>query len=138
MPKNGLEDTAAVPWEPASQAALKPPETLRTGAGPTLCRDCLSYFPAGPLDCPACGSIRVICHAELAGLDIAHIDCDPFYAAVEQRDFTFFFYTSDAAYDAYLVYVCFCAFIPIFKDHCLYLMLSASKTRPRHAVEFLL
>lgn len=86
MAQNGLEDTAAVPLEPASQAALKPPETLRTGAGPTLCRDCLSYFPAGPLDCPACGSIRVICHAELAGLDIAHIDCDAFYAAVEKRD----------------------------------------------------
>ena len=86
MAQNGLEDTAAVPLEPASQAALKPPETLRTGAGPTLCRDCLSYFPDGPLDCPACGSIRVICHAELAGLDIAHIDCDAFYAAVEKRD----------------------------------------------------
>ena len=86
MAQNGLEDTAAVPLEPASQAALKPPETLRAAAGPTLCRDCLSYFPAGPLDCPACGSIRVICHAELAGLYIAHIDCDAFYAAVEKRD----------------------------------------------------
>jgi DNA polymerase-4 len=52
-----------------------------------LCRDCLATDPAaeaGP--CPACGSARVLAHAELLGLAIAHIDCDAFYAAVEKRD----------------------------------------------------
>ena len=36
--------------------------------------------------CPACGSPRLIAHAELDDLAIAHIDCDAFYASVEKRD----------------------------------------------------
>ncbi len=36
--------------------------------------------------CPACGSPRLVRHAELAGLTIAHLDCDAFYASVEKRD----------------------------------------------------
>lgn len=36
--------------------------------------------------CPRCRSPRVIAHAELPELAIAHIDCDAFYAAVEKRD----------------------------------------------------
>ena len=55
-------------------------------SGPSLCRDCISWFSNGPLDCPICGSIRIINHSELADLCIAHIDCDAFYAAVEKRD----------------------------------------------------
>ncbi len=51
-----------------------------------LCRDCGEMFEAGPADCPRCGSARVVAHAELTELSIAHIDCDAFYAAVEKRD----------------------------------------------------
>ena len=54
---------------------------------PALCRDCLTGFDA-PADarCPACGSPRVVAHAELRDLSVAHVDCDAFYAAVEKRD----------------------------------------------------
>jgi DNA polymerase IV len=54
-----------------------------------LCRDC------GLLDdrldlagepCAACGSPRVVTHAELSALTVAHIDCDAYYASVEKRD----------------------------------------------------
>lgn len=58
---------------------------------PALCRDCLREFdaPASPppvLRCPACRSPRVVAHAELHSLSIAHMDCDAFYASVEKRD----------------------------------------------------
>ncbi|MBY6122231.1 DNA polymerase IV [Mameliella alba] len=52
---------------------------------PSLCRDCLTQFDTGPR-CPACGRPRVISHAELWDLSIAHMDCDAFYASVEKRD----------------------------------------------------
>jgi len=53
-----------------------------------LCRDC---FAAGaddsaPPGCPVCGAARMVGHAELHDLTIAHLDCDAFYAAVEKRD----------------------------------------------------
>ncbi len=52
----------------------------------TLCRDC-GHRPLGPAgSCPACGSTRVLNHAELHDLAIAHLDCDAFYAAIEKRD----------------------------------------------------
>ncbi|MDA0653411.1 MAG: DNA polymerase IV, partial [Proteobacteria bacterium] len=53
-----------------------------------LCRDCL-FTGAGnapPPACPDCGSARVLAHAELHDLTIAHMDCDAFYATVEKRD----------------------------------------------------
>jgi DNA polymerase-4 len=51
-----------------------------------LCRDCLGDpGPAGHR-CAICGSPRLLRHAELARLAIAHIDCDAFYAAIEKRD----------------------------------------------------
>ena len=52
---------------------------------PSLCRDCLSLFPSGAR-CPACRSPRIVAHAELNSLSIAHMDCDAFYASVEKRD----------------------------------------------------
>lgn len=52
---------------------------------PALCRDCLTPFERGAR-CPACRSPRVIAHAELHDLSIAHMDCDAFYASVEKRD----------------------------------------------------
>jgi DNA polymerase-4 len=36
--------------------------------------------------CIACASPRLVVHAELTDLHIAHVDCDAFYAAVEKRD----------------------------------------------------
>lgn len=54
-----------------------------------LCRDC------GRLDgnadpavgiCPGCGSSRLIAHAELTSLSVAHVDCDAYYASIEKRD----------------------------------------------------
>ncbi|NOZ31694.1 MAG: DNA polymerase IV [Alphaproteobacteria bacterium] len=53
-----------------------------------LCRDCeaAGTGPTGPKRCPQCGSPRMIAHDELFALNIAHIDCDAFYASVEKRD----------------------------------------------------
>src|SRR5216684_2007355 len=54
----------------------------------TLCRDCAALSAAAetPERCPECGSPRLVAHAELAELAIAHLDCDAFYATVEKRD----------------------------------------------------
>jgi DNA polymerase IV len=52
---------------------------------PALCRDCLTTYDAGTR-CPACFSPRVLAHPELFDLNIAHMDCDAFYASVEKRD----------------------------------------------------
>ena len=37
-------------------------------------------------NCPSCASPRVVLHAELFSLTMAHIDCDAFYCSVEKRD----------------------------------------------------
>ncbi len=55
-----------------------------------LCLDC-GAMPEDAANqrsaqCPACGGRRIIRHKELFALEIAHIDCDAFYAAVEKRD----------------------------------------------------
>jgi DNA polymerase-4 len=51
-----------------------------------FCRDCLCDAADGATRCKACGGHRILSHAELASLSIAHLDCDAFYAAVEKRD----------------------------------------------------
>ncbi len=51
-----------------------------------LCRDCLAEYESDELSCTRCGSDRLIRHAELGRLSIAHIDCDAFYATIEKRD----------------------------------------------------
>ncbi|RTL97404.1 DNA polymerase IV [Ancylobacter aquaticus] len=52
---------------------------------PAFCRDCLNE--AGEeRRCTRCGSPRLVRHAELHTLHVAHIDCDAFYASVEKRD----------------------------------------------------
>ncbi|MBO0662648.1 DNA polymerase IV [Jiella sp. MQZ9-1] len=51
----------------------------------SFCRDCFEPA-AGARRCRRCGSPRLLRHAELATLSIAHIDCDAFYASVEKRD----------------------------------------------------
>jgi DNA polymerase IV len=57
---------------------------------PSLCRDCLTVTDSADVfergRCPACRSPRVVHHAELTDLSIAHMDCDAFYASVEKRD----------------------------------------------------
>ena len=56
-------------------------------AAAQFCRDCLAEFAdesAAAGRCPSCGSPRIV--AADAGLTIAHVDCDAFYAAVEKRD----------------------------------------------------
>jgi DNA polymerase IV len=57
---------------------------------PSVCRDCFSeqeapYAGAGD-KCVVCGSRRLVSHARLTQLSIAHIDCDAFYAAIHKRD----------------------------------------------------
>jgi DNA polymerase-4 len=51
-----------------------------------FCRDCRADLPERAVCCAACGSPRIVRHPELAGMAIAHVDCDAFYATVEKRD----------------------------------------------------
>ena len=51
-----------------------------------FCRDCLRQQSRKTARCEACGSPRLLRHAELYRLQLAHVDCDAFYAAVEKRD----------------------------------------------------
>ncbi len=51
-----------------------------------LCRDCGAKAAPRQSRCPKCRSPRILQHAELSQLSIAHLDCDAFYAAVEKRD----------------------------------------------------
>ena len=53
-----------------------------------LCREChvLQEFFPGVSKCIKCNSHKIIQHIEINTLKIAHIDCDAFYASVEQRD----------------------------------------------------
>jgi DNA polymerase-4 len=53
---------------------------------PGLCRDCAAPVAAPASRCGECGSPRLIFHREIHDLQIAHIDCDAFYASVEKRD----------------------------------------------------
>ena len=50
-----------------------------------LCRDCFQD-PGSAAACRQCGSRRLMRHAELFTLTIAHVDCDAFFASVEKRD----------------------------------------------------
>ncbi len=52
----------------------------------SLCRDCDYQTDQALKICPVCQSGRVISHAHLNQLSIAHIDCDAFFAAIEKRD----------------------------------------------------
>lgn len=52
----------------------------------SFCRDCLADTPTHAARCPGCGSPRLVRHPEAAALNIAHVDCDAFYATIEKRD----------------------------------------------------
>jgi DNA polymerase IV len=73
----------------SAQPILFSPDRIRRGIFPdamqTFCRDCLVWSDS-ERRCTRCGSPRLLKHAELTELTIAHIDCDAFYAAVEKRD----------------------------------------------------
>jgi DNA polymerase IV len=57
------------------------------GVGPAcFCRDCLRDLEFSARRCRTCGSPRLVRHRTLAALNLAHIDCDAFYATVEKRD----------------------------------------------------
>ena len=51
-----------------------------------FCRDCLTDLAESARRCPACRGHRILAHAELDTLAVAHLDCDAFYAAIEKRD----------------------------------------------------
>ncbi len=51
-----------------------------------LCRDCCEIVHTPQGTCSRCGGARLVAHAEIESLGIAHIDCDAFYASVEKRD----------------------------------------------------
>src|ERR1700716_2461365 len=51
-----------------------------------FCRDCLGDLDMAARRCGECGSPRLVRHAALPSLTLAHIDCDAFYATVEKRD----------------------------------------------------
>src|SRR5262245_33056589 len=53
---------------------------------PGCCRDCCREVPERQARCLGCGSPRLLRHAELWSLTIAHVDCDAFYATIEKRD----------------------------------------------------
>ena len=53
---------------------------------PGFCRDCFADAAETARRCAACGSPRLIRHAQLNALSIAHVDCDAFYATIEKRD----------------------------------------------------
>ena len=48
-----------------------------------ICRDC-AKFSTDKIKCHKCNSPRILKHDELLSLNIAHIDCDAFYASVEK------------------------------------------------------
>ena len=52
----------------------------------SICRECLSTFDSKVLYCANCESLNLISHKEIERLDIAHVDCDAFYASIEKRD----------------------------------------------------
>ena len=52
----------------------------------SICRECLSTFDSKVLYCANCESLNLISHKEMEKLEIAHVDCDAFYASIEKRD----------------------------------------------------
>ena len=55
-----------------------------------LCRDCLAIqddeISVNGKRCKNCRSPKILRHSELFELNLAHVDCDAFYASVEKRD----------------------------------------------------
>ena len=52
-----------------------------------LCLNCADLWSNNAMGaCAKCGSDKIRSHAELTSLNIAHVDCDSFFASVEKRD----------------------------------------------------
>ena len=51
-----------------------------------FCRNCFADTADGASRCSNCHGHRIVSHADLHDLSIAHLDCDAFYAAIEKRD----------------------------------------------------
>src|SRR5581483_11759831 len=69
------------PWHAGESRPTAP--TVMTAA---VCRDCCALLDGTRPTCDRCGGGRLVVHAEIGDLGIAHIDCDAFYASVEKRD----------------------------------------------------
>ena len=50
---------------------------------PAICKECGKIF-FKQNRCPTCHSPRILFHKELFSLNIAHVDCDAFYASIEK------------------------------------------------------
>ena len=53
-----------------------------------ICSSCLLKWDSDqiPLECLECHDGNIISHKEINDLNIAHLDCDSFYASIEKRD----------------------------------------------------
>src|ERR1700743_2093508 len=69
-----------------TRRAVTSPVSATTDGPACFCRDCLHDLEINTKRCRACGSPRLVRHRALASLNLAHIDCDAFYATVEKRD----------------------------------------------------
>ena len=70
----------------AAACAAPPGSGRYARAMPRLCRDCHRDCAAAVPGLPHCGGHRLVRHADLFTLALAHVDCDAFYASVEKRD----------------------------------------------------
>ena len=52
----------------------------------SVCRECFKTFNIKKEFCDKCYSVNIISNYEIEDLNIAHIDCDAFYASIEKRD----------------------------------------------------
>lgn len=80
----------------SDEARKKDDAGIMTGSQETaasfgmLCRDCGVTGYVGSFTsidkCPSCHSLNIRAHSDLFSLNIAHVDCDAFYASIEKRD----------------------------------------------------
>jgi len=52
----------------------------------SVCRECFKTFIIKKEFCDKCYSVNIISNDEIENLNIAHVDCDAFYASIEKRD----------------------------------------------------
>ena len=52
----------------------------------SICRECFKTFNIKKEFCDKCYSVNIISNYEIEDLNIAHVDCDAFYASIEKRD----------------------------------------------------
>ena len=52
----------------------------------SICRECFKTFIIKKEFCDKCYSVNIISNDEIENLNIAHVDCDAFYASIEKRD----------------------------------------------------